>query len=34
MQTLKPQKLLHKWQELTETQRQLTINTEEQVAFW
>jgi len=35
MQTLKPQNLLHKWQELTKTQRQLTIiiNTKEKVAF-
>jgi len=30
MQTLKPQNLQHKWQELTKTQRQLTIiNTKE-----
>jgi len=27
MQRLKPQNLLHKWQKLTKTQRQLTINT-------
>ena len=34
MQMLKPQNLLHKWQELTKTQRQLTIiNTEEKVAY-
>jgi len=34
MQTLKPQNLLHKWQEVTKTQRQLAIiNTKEKVAF-
>jgi len=34
MQTLKPQNLLHKWQELTQSQRQLTIiNTKAKVAF-
>jgi len=27
MQRLKPQNVLHKWQKLTKTQRQLTINT-------
>ena len=34
MQTLKPQNLMHKWHKLTKTQRQLTINTKEKVAFW
>jgi len=34
MQMLKPQNLLHKWQKLTKTQRQLMINTKEKVAFW
>jgi len=34
MQRLKPQNLLHKWQKLTKTQRQLTTNTKEKVAFW
>jgi len=34
MERLKPQNLLHKWQKLTKTQRQLTINTKEKVAFW
>jgi len=29
MQRLKPQNLLHKWQKLTKTQRQLTITTKE-----
>jgi len=34
MQTLKPQNLLHKWQELTKNQRQLTIiDTKEEVAI-
>jgi len=34
MQMLKPQKLLHEWQKLTKTERQLPINTKEKVAFW
>ena len=34
MQRLEPQNLLHKWQKLTKTQRQLTTNTKEKVAFW
>ena len=34
MQRLKPQNLLHKWQKLTKTQHQLTINTKAKVAFW
>ena len=34
MQRLKPQNLLHKWQKLTKTQRQLTINTKAKIAFW
>ena len=34
MQRLKPLNLLHIWQKLTKTQRQLTINTKAKVAFW
>ena len=34
IERLKPQNLLHKWQKITKTQRQLTISTKEKVAFW
>ena len=34
MQRVKPQNLLHKWQKLTKTKRQLMINTKAKVAFW